>query len=143
MKNLYVLLVEDNEADILLTGEILKQTGIGISLDVVKDGSKALHFVTKKNGCENTPAPDLILLDINLPKKDGKQVLRFLKEDSELRSIPVIMYSSSTLATDILECNRLGAELYLNKPALIEDFADISLAIKAFIVNHFKNRKYN
>jgi two-component system, chemotaxis family, response regulator Rcp1 len=138
MKNkLIVLLVEDNEPDVLLTSEMLQQTGIDFSIHTVKDGVKAIDFILQQNGYQDAPAPDLIVLDINLPKKDGKQVLNYIKS-SALNTVPVIIYTSSTLQTDIAECKKAGADLYLNKPVLINELDEISDQVKQFILNNLK-----
>jgi CheY-like chemotaxis protein len=133
MKTVNVLLVEDNEADVLLTGEILYQAGVENEIMVARDGSEAIDFIAKRNKFSNAITPDLVLLDINLPKTDGKDVLYFIKNNVPGKTIPVIMYTSSTLESDKLFCYENNADLYLNKPSLIEDFDKVIIAIKEFI----------
>lgn len=132
-----VLLAEDNEADIFLTNEMLQQTGIDCAVYPVKDGVKAIDFLLKQNEYHHAPIPDLVILDINLPKRNGRQVLKWIK-NSAVNSIPVIIYTSSTLATDIEECKATGADLYLNKPVLINGLETVSKIVQNFILNYLK-----
>jgi CheY-like chemotaxis protein len=136
-KQLNVLLVEDNAPDVLLTSEMLQQTQIDCIIHTVNDGVKAIDFMLQQNGYENAPLPDLILLDINLPKKDGRQVLQWIKK-SALHAVPVIIYTSSSFEADIQECTLLGADLYLIKPLLINDLEEISNQIRQFIIHYYK-----
>ena len=133
MKTVNVLLVEDNEADVLLTSEILFQAGVKNEIIIARDGKEAIDFITRQKQYINAATPDLVLLDINLPKTDGKEVLYFIKNNVPGKPIPVIMYTSSTLESDKLFCYENKADLFLNKPALIEDFDKVILAIKEFI----------
>lgn len=132
---LNILLVEDNEPDILLTAEMLQQTGIDYMFYTVNDGVKAIDFIQQQNGYHNVPVPELIILDINLPKKDGRQLLQWIRT-SAIKNIPVIIYTSSALPSDITACK--AADLYLNKPVLIDELDDISHQVKQFILNHFQ-----
>ena len=100
MKDLFVLLVEDNEADIELTTQLLSHVQLDNNLHVVRDGAEAIDFISKMNEDLTMPNPDLVILDINLPKIDGKEVLKFIKEDERFKSIRVIMYTSSSWETD-------------------------------------------
>ncbi len=136
-QQLHVLLIEDNEPDVFLTGEMLQQTQIDCIVHQVNDGVKAIDFMLRQNCYPNVPVPDLILLDINLPKKDGRQVLEWIKK-STLLTVPVIIYTSSTIETDIEQCKAAGADLYLNKPVMIDELEEISNRVRQFILHYFK-----
>lgn len=136
-QQLQILLIEDNEPDVFLTGEMLQQTQIDCIIHQVNNGVKAIDFMLRQNSYPNVPVPDLILLDINLPKKDGRQVLQWIKK-SNLQKVPVIIYTSSTVETDIEECKAAGADLYLNKPVLINELEEISNQVKNFMEHYFK-----
>jgi len=136
MQELKVLLVEDNEADIILTSEILASAGIDQSIKVTRDGAEAIQFIKKEGRFENEQTPDLVLLDINLPKISGKEVLNFIKNNNEYKSIPVIIYTSSDLEKDIIDCYDAGAELYLNKSHSMDSFDKVVKAIREFAESH-------
>ncbi len=121
-----ILLVEDNEADIRLTKEALEETEVLSNLSVVKDGEKALDFVFKRKGFEEAPSPDLILLDLNLPYKSGKEVLAEIKSHPELKSIPVVMLSTSQAREDINGAYQLHANCFLSKPVDFEEFVSLT-----------------
>ena len=121
-----ILLVEDNEADIRLTKEALEETELLSNLSVVKDGEKALDFVFKRKGFEKAPSPDLILLDLNLPYKSGKEVLAEIKSHPELKSIPVVMLSTSQAREDINGAYQLHANCFLSKPVDFEEFVSLT-----------------
>jgi len=137
MQELKVLLVEDNEADIILTSEILASAGIDQSIKVTRDGAEAIQFIKKEGPFENEHTPDLVLLDINLPKISGKEVLSFIKKHDAYKSIPVIIYTSSEMEKDVIECYDAGAELYLNKSHSMESFEKVVIAIREFTESHF------
>ena len=101
MKNLHLLLVEDNEGDVLLTTEALRSGKVINQISVAKDGIAAIDFLTREEALFNNNLPDLILLDINLPKKSGHQVLQFIKNNDYLKQIPVIMLTTSSSDTDV------------------------------------------
>jgi len=137
MKEIKVLLVEDNEADIILTSEILASVGIDQAIKVTRDGAEAIQFIKKEGPFENEHTPDLVLLDINLPKISGKEVLSFIKKHDAYKSIPVIIYTSSEMEKDVIECYDAGAELYLNKSHSMESFEKVVIAIREFTESHF------
>jgi len=137
MKEIKVLLVEDNEADIILTSEILASVGIDQAIKVTRDGAEAIQFIKKEGPFENEHTPDLVLLDINLPKISGKDVLSFIKKHDAYKSIPVIIYTSSEMEKDVIECYDAGAELYLNKSHSMESFEKVVIAIREFTESHF------
>jgi len=102
MDNVKILLVEDNPGDIRLTQEALKDTSLNISLSVVTDGVQAIKYLKKEEGYEDSELPDIILLDLNLPKKDGREVLAEIKTQDELKRIPVVVLTTSNAEKDIL-----------------------------------------
>jgi CheY-like chemotaxis protein len=113
---IHVLLVEDNAADVDLTRETLAATKFEINLSVAKDGIEAIDFLNDAGSWSEPGQPTLILLDLNLPRKDGRQVLAVIKSDDALRRIPVIILSSSDSEKDITSCYNLGANCYIVKP---------------------------
>lgn len=132
MKNLNVLIVEDNEPDILLTEEVLSLAGIDANIIIARDGVEAIDCILKNKQYTGTDTPDLVLLDINLPKLNGKEVLSFIKSNPKYSGIHVVMYTSSNLETDILFCYKTGVDLYLNKPYAMTDFEKVIEALKKF-----------
>lgn len=131
-KPIKVLLVEDNDADIVLALEAFKTTNFLNDISVVKDGQQALDFLYKRNVYLHVESPDLILLDINLPKIDGKEVLATMKQDDALRTIPVIVLSTSSAHKDILDAYYNHANCYITKPAAFEEFLDTIKKIESF-----------
>ena len=139
MRDLKVLLVEDNEADISLTSEVLSSAGIDQSLKVARDGAEAIQIITREGRFVNEQIPDLVLLDINLPKINGKEVLSFIKKNDAYKSIPVIMYTSSDLEKDIIDCYDAGADLYLNKSHSMDSYEKVVKTIREFTQKHYVN----
>jgi len=127
-----ILLVEDNEADIRLTEEALRETKVPLNLNIVRDGQQAVDFVFKQNGFANSPTPDLMLLDLNLPYKNGKDVLFEIKSHPDLKTIPVIMLSTSQASEDINEAYKLHANCFLSKPVDFEEFLDLTRQITSY-----------
>jgi two-component system, chemotaxis family, response regulator Rcp1 len=117
-----ILLVEDNPGDVKLTREALKLGRIANNLNVVEDGTKVLPFLTKQGEYAAAPRIDLILLDLNLPKKDGREVLAELKRHPEYKLIPVVVLTSSNAERDILQAYDLGANCFIAKPVDLEQF---------------------
>lgn len=111
-----ILLVEDNPGDIRLTEEILHEGNILKNLNIVEDGVEALSFLRKEGKYINAPTPDLILLDLNLPKKDGRELLIDIKNDINLKKIPVIVLTTSRADEDIAKVYNLNANCYVSKP---------------------------
>lgn len=112
-----VLLVEDDPGDELMTREAFEDNKIGNTLHVVRDGEEALDFLYRRGEYESAPRPDLILLDLNLPKYDGRQVLEQVKSDTDLTDIPVVVLTTSAAEEDILRSYKLHANAYVTKPA--------------------------
>jgi CheY-like chemotaxis protein len=127
MPNSELLLVEDNPGDVRLTMEALTDSQV-INIHVVSDGAEAIAFLRREGNYVDVPQPDLILLDLNLPRKDGREVLAELKKDENLRHIPVIVLTTSSSESDIEACYELHANCYITKPTGLQSF---SLAIKS------------
>lgn len=127
-----VLLVEDSDTDVLLTREALENDKMLINLHVVEDGVEAMAFLRREDLYGRAPRPDLILLDLNLPRKDGREVLAEIKADAGLRSIPVVILTTSNAEEDVLRAYGLHANCYVTKPVDFECFAKVVRSIKEF-----------
>lgn len=127
-----VLLVEDDVADAALTREALSRAKIVVNLTVMQDGEEALNFLKKRGPYATAPSPDLILLDLNMPKKDGREVLKEIKADPKLSSIPVIVLTTSDADMDIVKSYNLGANCYVTKPVGFEAFTQVVRQIESF-----------
>jgi len=127
-----ILLVEDNPGDVELTREALLDSKMHMNLSVVSDGVEALAFLRREGSYADAPHPDLILLDLNLPKKDGRAVLGEIKQDSVLRHIPVVVLTSSRAEQDILRAYDLHANCYVTKPVDFDQFITIVRSIEQF-----------
>lgn len=125
MKNFRILIVEDNTADIRLTKVAIQKSEIDCQLDVVKDGVEALNFLKKLGKYSKVDLPDLILLDLNLPKKNGLEVLKEIKEDENLKRIPVVILTISSNEEDLIKAYNLHANSYINKPLDVREFYTI------------------
>ena len=132
MKPIEILLVEDNAGDIRLTQEALKESHLIVNLSIVRDGMEAMDFLRGKGQHANKPAPDLILLDLNLPRKDGREVLEEIKNDAELKRIPVVVLTTSEAESDILTTYGLHANCYINKPVDMDQFIKIVKLLEEF-----------
>lgn len=135
MKTTHILLVEDNEGDILLTTEALEEGKIFNKISVVRDGKQAMDFLKKRNEYTNVELPDLILLDINLPKQNGHEFLKLIRADSEIKHIPIIMLTTSSSEKDMLTANKNFANYYIIKPVDVEDFINAIIKIEDFWLN--------
>jgi two-component system, chemotaxis family, response regulator Rcp1 len=127
-----ILVVEDNPGDALLIMEVLKSNKIHNSLHVVKDGVEAMNFLYQKGEYSEVPRPDLIFLDLNLPKMDGREVLAELKSDDELKHIPVVVMTMSQSEEDILRSYNLHANCYVTKPIDLDQFVKVVESIEDF-----------
>ncbi len=127
-----ILLVEDNPGDARLTQEALREGKIRNNLHHAKDGVEALAFLKREGAYAKAPTPDLILLDLNLPRKDGRQVLGEIKEDPRLRIIPVVVLTTSEAEKDIVKSYELHANCYITKPVDLEKFIEIVRTIESF-----------
>ena len=132
MKDVHILLVEDNEGDIILTREVFENSGLENPLSIARDGEEALDFIYQRSKFANVKRPDLILLDINIPKMNGKEVLAIIKKDENLKTIPVIMLTTSSADDDILDSYRYHANCFITKPMSFEGFTNAVAEIKNF-----------
>ncbi|MBI4835609.1 MAG: response regulator [Planctomycetes bacterium] len=127
-----VLLVEDSPADVRLTKEALKEEKLHVNLHVVSDGVEAMEFLRREGRFTKAVRPDLILLDLNLPKKDGREVLKEIKCDDSLKSIPVVILTVSKAEEDIAKSYKLHANCYITKPLDLNQFSTVVKSIKDF-----------
>ncbi len=127
-----ILLVEDNPGDVLLTKEALKAGKMHNNLSVVSDGEQAMAFLRRESEYKNAPRPDFILLDLNLPKKDGREVLAELKSDPDLKRIPVVVLTTSKAEEDIIRSYNLHANCYITKPVGLEKFIEVVRTLENF-----------
>ncbi len=141
-KEINILLVEDNEGDIFLTMQALKKANVTNGVNVAKDGDEALQYLRKKGKFKDKVTPDLILLDINLPKINGMEVLVEIKNDLSLKSIPVVMLTTSDAENDILGSYYNHANCYITKPVDFKKFIDVVQLIKDFWISIVKLPKH-
>ncbi len=137
-----ILLVEDNAADIRLTKKVLQENKIVGSLDIVRDGAEAIDFLKKRGKFSNASKPNLILLDLNLPKRNGFDVLKEMKHDEELKRIPVVILTVSDVREDLIKAYNLHANCYIIKPLEMKEFYRIINSIINFwftVVKHFED----
>lgn len=123
-KTLEILLVEDNEGDVEMTKRVFRDGKSACNISVANDGTEALDCLFKRGQFANTPTPQLILLDINMPGMDGKSFLEIVKQERELKAIPIIMLTSSQSSEDIRECYERHASCYVVKPFNAQEYAD-------------------
>jgi len=127
-----ILLVEDNPADAELTRESLDEARVLSQLHVVSDGVEAMNFLRQEGEYSDAPVPDLVLLDLNLPRKDGREVLRECKEHEELRKIPIVVLTSSEAESDVLKAYDLHANSYVVKPVGLDEFVGLMERLGGF-----------
>jgi chemotaxis family two-component system response regulator Rcp1 len=127
-----ILLAEDNPGDARLTLEALKENKVSNHLHIVKDGVEAMAFLRHEGKYANAPRPDIILLDLNMPRKDGREVLTEIKGNESLRRIPVVILTTSQAEEDILRSYDLHANCYVTKPVDLEQFIKVVQSIEAF-----------
>src|ERR1700692_2333119 len=127
-----VLLVEDSPGDVRLTQEAFRDANRSIHLHVASDGVEAMAFLRQEGVHDRPPPPDLILLDLNLPKMDGREVLAHIKEDDSLKLIPTVILTTSDAEGDILKCYQLHANCYLKKPVQLDAFENLVKSINDF-----------
>lgn len=132
MRPIEILLVEDNEGDVFLTKKAFQKAKISNNIHVAIDGEQALEMLRQEGEYTDIPCPDIVLLDINLPKKDGTQVLAEMKGDKTLRRIPVVILTSSKAEQDVVKTYDLHASSYIVKPIDLNKFHDIVVAIEDF-----------
>lgn len=127
-----ILLVEDDPADVELTKETLEDSKVEVSLSIVNDGVEALAFLRKQSPYEDAVTPDLILLDLNMPRKDGRETLEEIREDEKLKTIPVVILTTSSSEEDVLKSYGCGANCYITKPVGLEEFSKVVKSIEDF-----------
>ncbi len=127
-----ILLVEDNPADVRLTIEALKEGKVSNHLSVAYDGVEALEFLRKNGKYSDAPRPDLVLLDLNMPRKDGREVLEDIKTDPDLKRIPVVIMTTSKAEQDIIKSYNLHANCYVTKPIDLDQFIEVVKAVEDF-----------
>jgi CheY-like chemotaxis protein len=132
MSTIQILLVEDNEGDILLTLEAFKEIKAKNNIAVVKNGEEAIEFLKKQGQYAESVMPNLILLDINMPKLNGIEVLDFIKKDDKLKKIPVVMLTTSSSESDISACYEKSANCFITKPLDFGNFLSVVEAIESF-----------
>jgi CheY-like chemotaxis protein len=137
-ESIAILVVEDNPADVRLIEEALREGKFKNRLNVVSDGVEALAYLRRQDRYREARRPDLVLLDLNLPKKDGREVLAEIKSDEELKSIPVVILTTSKAQEDILRTYHLNANCFITKPVGIDEFIKVVQEIEEFWLNIVK-----
>ena len=132
VQRIQILLIEDDPDDVLLTTEVLGEAAIPSDLHVATDGEEAMDFLHRRGRFVDVPRPDLVLLDLNLPKKDGRQILTEIKADPELRRIPVIVLTTSAAERDVLHAYDMHVNAYVRKPVGYVALLDVVRSIKDF-----------
>jgi chemotaxis family two-component system response regulator Rcp1 len=127
-----ILLVEDNPGDVRLTREALREGKVLNNLNVVTDGQEAVEFLRRQGEYGDAPRPDLILLDLNLPKKDGREVLAEIKADESLRRIPIVVLTTSQAEIDVIQSYDLGVNCFITKPVDLDQFIYVVKSIEEF-----------
>ena len=131
-KQYFVLLIEDNPGDVCLTQEAFRENGDKVGLEVVMDGVEAVAFLQKEGKYVDKQTPDLILMDLNLPKWDGKKILQKIKTDKDLQRIPIVVLTTSNTPVDVLKSYDLHDNCFIKKPVDFEDFLNIIKRIQEF-----------
>jgi two-component system, chemotaxis family, response regulator Rcp1 len=131
-KPIEILMVEDSPGDVRLTIEALKEAKVLNNFNVVQDGAQAMDFLYRKGEHADAPRPDLILLDLNLPKKDGREVLAEVKGDESLQAIPVVILTTSQAESDVLKSYELHANCYITKPVDLDQFMSVIKSVESF-----------
>jgi chemotaxis family two-component system response regulator Rcp1 len=127
-----ILLVEDNPGDVRLIKEVFKDAKIYNAMQVAYDGEVAMEILRREGEYKDAPSPDLILLDLNLPKKDGREVLREIKGDESLKCIPVVILTTSNAEEDLIETYMMNANCYITKPVDLDQFINVVESIENF-----------
>lgn len=138
MTPIHILLVEDNEGDILLTREALEEARVLTKLSVVRDGKEAMDFLNRQGKYLTSEMPDLLLLDVNLPKKNGHEVLQYIKGSNGLKHIPVIMLTTSSSPKDVNEAYNNYVNCFITKPIDVNDFIRVIASIENFWISIVK-----
>ena len=130
--SIQILLIEDSPGDVRLTQEAFRQANLSVTLHVAADGAEAMAFLRREDTHPSAPRPDLILLDLNLPRMDGRAVLAHIKNDENLKAIPTVILTTSQHQEDIAKCYQLQANCYLSKPVGLEEFETLIKSINNF-----------
>jgi len=138
IRTFIILLVEDNSADIRLVEEAFKESEVNTKIRIVKDGMEAMKFLKHGENYKDAPVPDLILLDLNLPRKDGREVLKEIKNDNDLKHIPVVILTTSNSQEDIYKTHAHHANSYIVKPANVGSFIETMKNIEDYWFNMLK-----
>jgi chemotaxis family two-component system response regulator Rcp1 len=133
-----VLLIEDSPGDVRLTREAFRDANLSVRLHVAEDGVEAMAFLRREGTHDEAPRPDLILLDLNLPKMDGREVLALIKKDEKFRTIPTVILTTSEAESDIVKSYQLQANAYLSKPVQLDAFESLVKSISDFWLNKVK-----
>ena len=133
-----VLLIEDSPGDVRLTQEAFREANMAVHLNIATDGVEAMAFLKREGEHALAPRPDIILLDLNLPRMDGRQVLARIKEDESLKTIPTVILTTSDAEADILKSYQLQANCYLSKPVQLEEFESLVRSISDFWLTKVK-----
>lgn len=141
LKRIEILLIEDNPGDARLTQEALKDGKVKNNLSIIYDGEEAMDFIYKRNKYKDAVRPDLIILDLNLPKKNGREILAEIKEDEDLKTIPVVILTTSKAEEDIIKSYQLHANCYLVKPIDLNKFFELVKSIEGFWLTLVKYTK--
>ena len=131
-KPIEILLVEDNPGDVRLAVEALRDAKVANRLHVAEDGVEAMSFLRREGRYADVPRPDLILLDLNLPRRDGREVLAEIKQDVDLKRIPVVVLTSSAAEQDVVQAYNLYANCYITKPVDLDQFLEVVKSIEDF-----------
>ncbi len=132
LEQIEVLLVDDDQGDIDLTLEVLEMSKLKLNMKVLYNGEECMRFLRKEGEFKDVKKPDLILLDLNMPRKDGRETLHEIKEDPELRLLPVVILTTSEANEDIVQTYAEGANCYISKPVGLDEFLKVIKAIEAF-----------
>lgn len=135
MNPIHILLVEDNEGDILLIQEAFEEGKLVNDISLAKDGEKAIRFLEKEGEFKDASTPDLVILDVNLPRKNGHEVLKYIKESDSLKHIPVIMLTTSSSEIDIIKSYKNHANCFVTKPLDVDDFLKAVIEIENFWIS--------
>jgi two-component system, chemotaxis family, response regulator Rcp1 len=131
-KPIEILLIEDNQGDNRLTKEVFKEAAVPNHIQIVTNGVKAMHYLNKEKEYKNAPHPDLILLDLNIPKKDGREILKEIKENPDLKCIPIIVLTTSQSEMDIKSTYEHYANAYITKPLDLNEFIEVIRSIEEY-----------
>ena len=129
----HILLIEDAEPDVFLVREALRQAGVSVNLRVLDDGEKAVDFINQLDQDGAVDCPQLVLLDLNLPKRSGDQILEHMRQSGRCREVPVIIVTSSDSPKDRAETSRLGATLYFRKPSRLDEFMKLGPLVRGIL----------